>query len=179
MSAGAMLGDGGGAAAAAALGALAPAPTGDRLLLVLVGLPARGKSYVANKLVSFLRWRGVAAENFNVGAARRQAETTARETASATFFSSANEQAKALREQLAMGVLHGALDWLAAHPPGSVAVLDATNTTRERRRHLLENVAAWAAARARAAAEAAAAATPQPQRGPLRQRRRRGVRALC
>lgn len=132
-------------------GSLAPAPTGDKLLLVLVGLPARGKSFMANKLTAFLRWRGVAAENFNVGAARRQAETAARETSSAGFFAADNAAAKALREKLAMDVLHSALDWLSQRGPGSVAILDATNTTRERRRHLLEAVAQWTADKARQA----------------------------
>jgi adenylylsulfate kinase-like enzyme len=51
---------------------LAAASDTSKILLVLVGLPARGKSYVANKIKCFLRWRGVSCESFNVGAARRQ-----------------------------------------------------------------------------------------------------------
>ena len=43
----------------------------DRLMIVMVGLPARGKSLVAHKLAGFLNWRGVTAKVFSVGAARR------------------------------------------------------------------------------------------------------------
>ena len=37
-----------------------------KLVLCLVGLPARGKSYIAYKLVGYLRWRGLQAQLFNV-----------------------------------------------------------------------------------------------------------------
>lgn len=36
-----------------------------------VGLPARGKSYIAHKVVGFLRWRGLQCDVFNVGKYRR------------------------------------------------------------------------------------------------------------
>lgn len=112
----------------------------ERLLLVTVGLPARGKSYISCKLRGFLRWRGVSCESFNVGQARRKAATAAQ---TAEFFSANNEAAKAQRERLAMETLHGALDWLegSTNPSGAVAILDATNTTVERRRHVLQSVA--------------------------------------
>lgn len=107
----------------------------DKILLVLVGLPARGKSYVANKVTAFLRWGGIPTQSFNVGALRRK---TATETQSADFFSFSNEAAKAKREAVALAVLNSALDWLASE--GSVAILDATNTTRARRQHVLQCV---------------------------------------
>ena len=112
----------------------------EKMLLVLVGLPARGKSYVANKTRSFLRWRGVQCESFNVGAARRKAvKTDTPQTAE--FFASNNAAAKAQREALAMAVLHSALDWLEV--AGGVAILDATNTTRSRRLHVLQSIAEY------------------------------------
>jgi hypothetical protein len=49
----------------------APMQWHKKLVVVLVGLPARGKSYIAHKIVSFLRWRGLKADLFNVGKARR------------------------------------------------------------------------------------------------------------
>jgi hypothetical protein len=42
-------------------------PWRRKLVLVLVGLPARGKSYIAYKLMGYLRWRGLNANLFNVG----------------------------------------------------------------------------------------------------------------
>jgi hypothetical protein len=37
-----------------------------KLILVLVGLPARGKSYIAHKLLSFFKWQGIRSDIFNV-----------------------------------------------------------------------------------------------------------------
>ena len=38
----------------------------------MVGLPARGKSYIARKLARYLRWRGHETRVFNVGTYRRE-----------------------------------------------------------------------------------------------------------
>lgn len=111
----------------------------DKILLVLVGLPARGKSYVANKITAFMRWRGIRCKSFNVGALRRKAVS---EQQTAGFFSSNNETAKAKREAVAMEVLHSALDWLSS--TGDIAILDATNTTRARRRHVAQSIIDYA-----------------------------------
>lgn len=46
----------------------------DRLVICLVGLPGRGKSFISRKLQTFLKWRGTACEVFNVGKYRRQAQ---------------------------------------------------------------------------------------------------------
>ena len=73
--------------------------------------------------------------------------------ASADFFAAGNADAKAMRDALAMACVDDACAWIAAAPPhvSSVAILDATNTTRARR--------AAVVARAREAlAEAGAAA---------------------
>ena len=43
-----------------------------RLLLVLVGLPARGKSLLSHKLELFLAWRGWKTKAFSAGAKRRR-----------------------------------------------------------------------------------------------------------
>lgn len=43
----------------------------DKLLVALVGLPARGKSYISHRLVNYLTWVGVKCKLFNVGAVRR------------------------------------------------------------------------------------------------------------
>ena len=41
-----------------------------KLVIVLVGLPARGKSYISHRLVNYLTWIGVRCRLFNVGAFR-------------------------------------------------------------------------------------------------------------
>lgn len=88
----------------------------NRLVIVLVGLPARGKSFVARKLVNFLEWNGIDTKIFNVGRYRRQAyaeQTSSADGAcDANFFDSKNEKAAALREQVAEIALRDMLKWL-------------------------------------------------------------------
>ena len=43
-----------------------------KLILVMVGLPARGKSFISSKLQSFLQWSGKRTQIFNAGQKRRQ-----------------------------------------------------------------------------------------------------------
>ena len=67
----------------------------ERLLIVLVGLPARGKSFIARKLENFFLWRANQCKIFNVGKYRRHAyaEVSARGggQCDADFFDSKNE----------------------------------------------------------------------------------------
>jgi hypothetical protein len=136
-------------------------------VIVLVGLPARGKSFVARKLINFLEWYGCQCRIFNVGKYRRQAyaEATQSETGacSADFFDSHNAQAAALREQVAHLALRDMLRWLDAEDDDSdeedhrgtstgsasssgsfyeqqdrIAIFDATNSTNKRRQWILE-----------------------------------------
>ena len=44
----------------------------NRLVVVMVGLPARGKTFTARKIARFLQWRGWSARVFNVGNYRRE-----------------------------------------------------------------------------------------------------------
>ena len=86
---------------------------------------------------------------FNVGEYRRQQMEGNQD---ASFFAAGNKDAGALREQLAMSVLAHALDFLAAGAEAgktSVAVLDATNTTKERRANVMRLVRARAMPRGR------------------------------
>ena len=136
-----------------------------RLVIVLVGLPARGKSFVARKLLSFLEWHGSLCRIFNVGRYRRQASGG---VCDANFFAADNIGASALREQVAELALRDMLRWLDgeeeidtvgdnkqnSHFPcrsvntkhsnapfhenrDRIAIFDATNSTNKRRRWLL------------------------------------------
>jgi predicted kinase len=107
----------------------------QRIIVIFVGLPARGKSYLAYKVVNFFRWKGFSAELFNVGKYRRQ-QKEEEEFHDASFFDAKNEGASQERERLAMCVLRQMLDWLR-DGNGSIAVFDATNTTRARRQAIV------------------------------------------
>lgn len=105
----------------------------DALVIAMVGLPARGKTYVARKLERYLGWCGLSAQLFNVGDYRREKVGAKKDAA---FFDPDDPQTRALRRALAMDVLDAALGWLEAG--GRVAIYDATNTTQSRRKALLE-----------------------------------------
>jgi broad specificity phosphatase PhoE/predicted kinase len=103
-------------------------PSGDRLVIVMVGLPARGKTYIAQKLARYLRWQGRRAQVFNVGNYRRE-RLGAQQPAD--FFDPSNADGVAARRAMAEAALHDMLTWLQTD--GEVAIYDATNSTRERR----------------------------------------------
>ena len=77
---------------------------GDYLVLALVGLPARGKSFIGAKLRSFLAWRGLECQVFNAGQRRRAASDDSLEKnlrsphSHAAFFDNANKDAAARRD---------------------------------------------------------------------------------
>jgi broad specificity phosphatase PhoE/predicted kinase len=109
-------------------------PRFPQLLIVMVGLPARGKSYTATKVYSYLKWLGINTKVFNVGVYRRQVLPHTVDQ-SAQFFEASNLPAKRIRDQLATEVLDQLFEWL--EDGGEVAIFDATNTTNERRKHIL------------------------------------------
>ena len=107
------------------------APTDERLVFIMVGLPARGKTYIARKIGRYLDWLGYRTRVFNVGDYRRQ-RLGAHHPSS--FFDPDNPQGRKQRSQMADAALHDMLHWLSLS--GEVAIYDATNTTKKRRSHL-------------------------------------------
>lgn len=101
----------------------------NRILLCMVGLPARGKSYIVNMLTRYLRWTGFSVQAFNAGNVRRFAGLAGID---AKFFSG-DKDASSKREQLAFLCLEEALSWLVEQDDGAVAIFDATNSTIKRR----------------------------------------------
>lgn len=104
-------------------------PVGSvRMGLVMVGLPARGKTFIAQKVARYLRWRGVNTEVFNVGNYRRDRVGAHQKH---LFFDPDNPEGLALRRQFAMAALDDMIAWLGRG--GQVGIYDATNSTRQRR----------------------------------------------
>ncbi|AMD22479.1 HHL291Cp [Eremothecium sinecaudum] len=101
----------------------------NRLCVIMVGLPARGKSFISQKIVRYLSWLSVPSKCFNVGHYRRLMGTV---HPKAAFFDPDNEEGLKLREMAAERALEDMLEWFTAEE-GIVAILDATNTTRARR----------------------------------------------
>lgn len=168
----------------------------SKLVIIMVGLPARGKSYITKKLHRYLSWQQHNTKIFNVGNRRRIAagmtspvkdlapnsaavddvptraatillngtqaphivvqddEPTALDLnghvtdpdqphekidQSAKFFDPKNEAAAKLREQVALETLDEVLDYLL-HRGGAVGILDATNSTIQRRKLLVDHI---------------------------------------
>jgi broad specificity phosphatase PhoE/predicted kinase len=103
------------------------------LVVVMVGLPARGKTYIARKIGWYLSWLGYHAKVFNVGNYRRDRFGA---QVPASFFDPDNEEGLAQRKQAAVAALEDMLEWL--HGDGQVGIYDATNSTHARRKMVRE-----------------------------------------
>ncbi|KAI1151125.1 6-phosphofructo-2-kinase-domain-containing protein [Nemania diffusa] len=164
-------------------GRIADRDVAAKLVIVMVGLPARGKSYITNKLRRYLAWQQHNTKIFNVGNRRRTqanvlsptkpspakpvdtpkdagafavnsvpsgSETSNHSPStpggslvdhSAKFFDPKNSEAYKLREEMAIDTLDELLDYLLCGG-GSVGILDATNSTIERRQHVFDHIKA-------------------------------------
>ncbi|MGH0178949.1 UNVERIFIED_CONTAM: hypothetical protein FKN15_000400 [Acipenser sinensis] len=103
--------------------------TNSPTVIVMTGLPARGKTYMSKKLTRYLNWIGVPTKVFNLGAYRREAVKMYK---SYDFFRHDNKEAMEIRKQCALVALEDVQAYLTEEG-GQIAVFDATNTTRERR----------------------------------------------
>lgn len=95
--------------------------------MVMVGLPARGKSYIAQKAQRYLQWLSIPAETFNVGNYRRKGAAQP----PAEFFAPDNPEGERMRKAAAEAAVQDMLSWF--HRGGVIAILDATNSTKKRR----------------------------------------------
>ncbi|KAL4074611.1 6-phosphofructo-2-kinase-domain-containing protein [Scleroderma yunnanense] len=124
-----------------------------KIVLAMVGLPARGKSYLSNKLMRYLKWleyevqvshyrwfsvsKLTMPQVFNVGQLRRSRarqkalQSGIHEDHGSNYFSHNNAEATKVREQLAEDSLEMLINWLKKG--GNVGIHDATNSTRARR----------------------------------------------
>ncbi|KAI8917089.1 6-phosphofructo-2-kinase-domain-containing protein [Powellomyces hirtus] len=119
-------------------------PAATKLACVMVGLPARGKTYVARKIARYLAWLGHHSRIFNVGNYRRSAVGAVQ---THDFFDPTHPENAARRKEVADRALADMLLWFdkagrsdslslsgaGKAGPGWVAVYDATNSTADRR----------------------------------------------
>lgn len=197
-------------------GRIAQRDIGSKLVIIMVGLPARGKSYITKKVARYLNWLQHDTRIFNVGERRRIAASSHTrppatqseqqqqgglkkldehtlvakilingnqsydseqdsQTAgshkqevphlslpeaatevealpmpepetmdqSAAFFDPSNKKAALIREQCALETLDELLDYILEQG-GSVGILDATNSTLERRKLVMRHIRARA-----------------------------------
>ena len=99
-----------------------------KIAFIMVGLPARGKTFIARKVARYLSWLGYETRVYNVGAYRRSRLGSHHRH---SFFDPRNEAANAARTEVALAALDDMLAFLRGG--GDVGLYDATNNTRERR----------------------------------------------
>ncbi|KAI9733565.1 MAG: Fructose-2,6-bisphosphatase [Cirrosporium novae-zelandiae] len=104
-----------------------------QICVVMVGLPARGKSLIAGKVVRYLAWLSIPAKTFNVGQYRRM--DTPQPTAD--FFDTTNPAGEKARRAAAEAAMEDMISWFR-NRQGLIAILDATNSTKKRRRWIYE-----------------------------------------
>lgn len=100
----------------------------DKIIITLVGLPARGKSFTSNNLSRFLNWCGINCKVFNSGDYRRKLLEGFQD---ADFFGKNNVDK---REEISKLCFDELLKWI--NNEGNVAIFDATNTNIERRKYI-------------------------------------------
>ncbi|KAG0165825.1 Fructose-2,6-bisphosphatase [Apophysomyces sp. BC1034] len=107
-----------------------------RIACVMVGLPARGKTYISQKVCRYLTWLGINTKVFNVGNYRRQLHGA---NLSHTFFDPHNPVGKQQRREAAEAALKDLIRWFNEEE-GIVAIYDATNSTRDRRKYIYDEL---------------------------------------
>ncbi|OLY85460.1 6-phosphofructo-2-kinase/fructose-2,6-bisphosphatase 2 [Smittium mucronatum] len=105
-----------------------------RIAVVLVGLPARGKTYIGRKVHRYLEWLGVSCKVFNVGEYRRK---NVGSYSGHEFFDANNPIFENIRAQCASEALDDLIRWFGSSHSG-VAIYDATNSTLKRRKLVYE-----------------------------------------
>ncbi|CAF96180.1 unnamed protein product, partial [Tetraodon nigroviridis] len=110
-------------------GSSVPQFTNSPTMIVMVGLPARGKTYISKKLTRYLNWIGVTTKVFNIGQYRRDAAGSYN---SFEFFKPDNMEAMKIRKACVLSALKDVCDYFTIGM-GQVVVFDATNTTADRR----------------------------------------------
>ena len=128
-------------------------------VIVMVGLPARGKSFSARQLSKYLNWLNIDCRIFNAGEKRRQVLGAGQ---SSHFWDSDNRDGQEQRKRIGMATLQELIDWLmqsenqnsnqsklgagntaeeySSRREIKCAIFDATNTTRERRQMIIQHL---------------------------------------
>ncbi|KAI8366496.1 6-phosphofructo-2-kinase-domain-containing protein [Choanephora cucurbitarum] len=107
-----------------------------KIACVMVGLPARGKTYISQKVCRYLTWLGIKTKVFNVGNYRRQLHGA---NLPHTFFDPHNSTGEQQRREAAAAALKDMIRWFN-EDQGVVAIYDATNSTKARRQWLCEKL---------------------------------------
>ncbi|KAL3661535.1 hypothetical protein V7S43_013295 [Phytophthora oleae] len=110
--------------------------SGGKLIIFLVGLPGRGKTYIGHILARHLTWMGHQSRTFNTGEYRRRLIGS---NVNHAFWDPFNEESFQIRSDLSKKCLEDSIAALESNDCDCV-IFDATNVTRKRRQMLLNEV---------------------------------------
>ncbi len=111
--------------------------TDQKLVVIMVGLPARRKTFLSLRLQRYLEWQGFRVRIFNVGAYRR--ETLGHGSSRSGFFNPRVKTFAKEREAIAKRCFGDLAGWLREN--GDIVIYDATNVTSARRAYLKDECA--------------------------------------
>ena len=113
--------------------------TGRPLVIVTVGLPGRGKSYVSRRLARFLSWLGLETCIFQVhGYRRNMQDNGSKEGTPQDYFNHENETYVKQRDKCVCSAISDMVAWL--RQGGKVGILDGQNVQQARREMILEKL---------------------------------------
>ncbi|KAL2176338.1 6-phosphofructo-2-kinase-domain-containing protein [Thermothelomyces heterothallicus CBS 202.75] len=110
-----------------------------RIAIVMVGLPARGKTHICVSMARYLSWLGVKTRIFHLGDYRR-ATVEGGLVPEDYFFPNASPASLMLRQKILKKCREDIYAWLN-HENGQVAIYDAVNPTASGRRALAKEFA--------------------------------------
>ncbi|KZT04503.1 bifunctional 6-phosphofructo-2-kinase/fructose-2,6-bisphosphate 2-phosphatase [Laetiporus sulphureus 93-53] len=108
-----------------------------KILVLTVGLPARGKTHISRALERYLRWTGVKTQVTSLGDYRRKVLGGAQNLPPDYFMlGEKSPETVALRQKISDGCEE--LIWEFFNAQGQVIIYDANNGTRERRQAIAD-----------------------------------------
>ncbi|CAJ2508016.1 Uu.00g092020.m01.CDS01 [Anthostomella pinea] len=111
-----------------------------RIAIVMVGLPARGKTHISVSLARYLQWLGVKTRIFHLGDYRRATVEGGGDVPEDYFYPDASPASVMLRQKILKKCREDIYGWLN-HENGQVAIYDAVNPTASGRRSLAKEFA--------------------------------------
>ncbi|TGJ86000.1 hypothetical protein E0Z10_g2746 [Xylaria hypoxylon] len=111
-----------------------------RIAIIMVGLPARGKTHISVSMARYLQWLGVKTRIFHLGDYRRATVGREKDVPEDYFYPDASPASVMLRQKILKKCREDIYAWLN-HENGQVAIYDAVNPTAAGRRSLAKEFA--------------------------------------
>ncbi|TQB72852.1 hypothetical protein MPDQ_006414 [Monascus purpureus] len=111
-----------------------------RIVIITVGLPARGKTHISVALARYLRWLGVKTRIFHLGDYRRATIPVGQDIPDDYFFVNASASSVLLRQKIVKKCREDIYHFLN-HENGQIAIYDAVNPLASGRKSLANEFA--------------------------------------